>query len=97
MNQQQREIIYLLKTFIKYVAIYKSFQNCFHANNQKPYIQCEYANRGKYDKKYAACTGVMVMSDSQGELLSKITQILVRFVISSVKYDIFLMCTLHLC
>ena len=42
-----------------------------------------------YDKKNAACTGVMVMSDSQGELLSKITQILVRFVISSVKYAIF--------
>ena len=29
------------------------------------------------------------MSDSQGELLTKITQILVRFVISSVKYAIF--------
>ena len=33
--------------------------------------------------------GVMVISDSQGELLTTITQILVRLVISSVKYDIF--------
>ena len=31
--------------------LYQSFQNCFHTNNQKPYIQCEYANSGKYDKK----------------------------------------------
>ena len=31
--------------------LYQSFQKCFHTINQKPYIQSEYANCGKYDKK----------------------------------------------